>query len=81
MEHRSLKNVSNSLIINIYSYLETSGSQSSNLYVNAVHFFNISVNKTSVDTDVKTVVFLHCCLICVVLLRGQAAKTVAKEAF
>ncbi len=29
---------------NIYSYLETSGGQSSNLYLNAVHFFNASVN-------------------------------------
>ena len=29
---------------NIYSYLETSGGQSSNLYLNAVHFFNTSVN-------------------------------------
>ncbi len=29
---------------NIYSYLETSGGQSSNLYLNVVHFFNTSVN-------------------------------------
>ncbi len=27
----------------IYSYLETSGGQSSNLYLNVVHFFNASV--------------------------------------
>ncbi len=27
-----------------YSYLETSGGQSSNLYLNVVHFFNTSVN-------------------------------------
>ncbi len=33
---------------NIYSYLETSGSQISNLYLNAVRFFNTSVNLTSV---------------------------------
>ncbi len=33
---------------NIYSYLETSGGQSSNLYLNAVHFFNANVNLTSV---------------------------------
>ncbi len=32
----------------IYSYLETSGGQSSNLYLNAVHFFNTIVNLTSV---------------------------------
>ncbi len=29
---------------NIYSYLQTSGGQSSDLYLNVVHFFNISVN-------------------------------------
>jgi hypothetical protein len=28
---------------NIYSYLETSGGQSYNPYLNAVHFFNTSV--------------------------------------
>jgi hypothetical protein len=28
----------------IYSYLETSGGQSSNLYLNVVQFFNASVN-------------------------------------
>jgi hypothetical protein len=33
---------------NIYSYLETSGGQSSNLYLNVVHFFNSSVDQTSV---------------------------------
>ena len=38
------KNVSNCLNTNIYSYLETSGAHSSNLYLNAVHFFNNSVN-------------------------------------
>jgi len=44
MEQRALRNVSNYLNANIYSYLETSGGQSSNLYLNVVHFFNISVN-------------------------------------
>ncbi len=44
MEQHALKNVNNCLITNIYSYLETSGGQSSNLYLNAVHFFNNSVN-------------------------------------
>jgi hypothetical protein len=32
MEQHALKNVNNCLNINIYSYLETSGGQSSNLY-------------------------------------------------
>ncbi len=33
---------------NIYSYLDTSGGQGSNLYLNAVHFVNTSFNGTSV---------------------------------
>ncbi len=47
MEQGSLKNVDDCLNTNIYTYLETSGSQSSNLYLN-VHFFKTSVNQTSV---------------------------------
>jgi hypothetical protein len=43
MEHHTLKNANNCLNTNIYSYLETSGGQSSNLYLNVVHFFNTSV--------------------------------------
>jgi hypothetical protein len=39
-----LKNVNNNLNMNIYSYSETSGGQSSNTYLNEVHFFNASVN-------------------------------------
>jgi hypothetical protein len=44
MEQHTLKNVNNFLNTNIYSFLETSGGQSSNLYLNVVHFFNTSVN-------------------------------------
>jgi hypothetical protein len=44
MEQHALKNVNNYLNTNIYSYLETSGGQSSNLYLNVVQFFNTSVN-------------------------------------
>jgi hypothetical protein len=44
MEQRTLKNVNNCLNTTIYSYLETSGGQSSHLYLNVVHFFNASVN-------------------------------------
>jgi hypothetical protein len=47
MEHRGLKNVNNCLNTNIYSYLETSGGHSSNLYLNVVHFFNISFMKNT----------------------------------
>jgi hypothetical protein len=39
MEQRTLSNVNNYLNTNMYSYLETSGGQSSNLYLIAVHFF------------------------------------------
>jgi len=42
------KTVSKCLNANIYSYLETSCGQSSNLYLNVVHFFNTGVNKTFV---------------------------------
>jgi hypothetical protein len=38
------KNVNNCLNIHIYSYLETSGGQNSNLHLNVAHFFNTSVN-------------------------------------
>jgi hypothetical protein len=44
MEQRTFKNVNNYLNTNIYSYLETSGGQSSNLYLNVVHFFTTRVN-------------------------------------
>jgi hypothetical protein len=44
MEHRALKNVNICLNTNIYSYLETPGRQSYNLYFNVAHFFNTSVN-------------------------------------
>jgi hypothetical protein len=40
------KNVNNCLNTNIYSNLETSGGQNSNLYLNVVNFFIASVNKT-----------------------------------
>jgi hypothetical protein len=38
------KNVMNCLNTNTYSYLETSGGQNSNLYLNKAHFFNTSDN-------------------------------------
>ncbi len=48
MEQGTLRNVNNYLNTNIYSYLETSGGQSTNLYLYEVHFFNTGVNQTSV---------------------------------
>jgi hypothetical protein len=44
MEQHGLKIVNNCLNTNIYSYLETSGGQSFNLYSNVVNFFNTHVN-------------------------------------
>jgi len=49
MEQPALKIENNRLNTNIYSYLETSGGQSSNLYLNVVHYFSTSVDKTSVE--------------------------------
>ena len=48
MEQHTLKNVNNCLNTNIYSYLETSGGQNSNPYLNVVHFFNTRANQKSV---------------------------------
>jgi len=44
MEQCTFKNLNNDLNTDIYSYLETSSAQSSNLFLNVVHFFNTSVN-------------------------------------
>ncbi len=39
MEQRNFKNINNCFNTNIYSHLDTFGGQSSNPYLNAVHFF------------------------------------------
>jgi hypothetical protein len=44
MEQHALKNINNCLNANIYSYLETSGGQSSKQYLKVAHFFNNIVN-------------------------------------
>jgi hypothetical protein len=44
MEQHTLKNVSNCLNTNIYSYLEASGGQSSNPYLNVARVFNTRVD-------------------------------------
>ncbi len=48
MEKQTFKNVNNYLNTNVYSYLETSGGQSYNIYLSVVHLLNTSVNYTSV---------------------------------
>jgi hypothetical protein len=50
MEQRASKILNICFNANIYSYLEISGGQSLNQYLNVVHFFNISVDYTSVAT-------------------------------
>ncbi len=44
MEQHPLKIRNNCFNTNIYSYLETSGGQILNQYLDVVHFFNSSVN-------------------------------------
>jgi hypothetical protein len=44
MEHHAFKNVKKCFNTNIYSYLETFGCKSYNIYLNVVHFFKPSVN-------------------------------------
>jgi hypothetical protein len=67
MQQHNLKIVNNCLNGNIHSYLEKSGGQSSNLYLNAVHFYDTSVNFRHL-WQLKTVVFLPWCLIYLVLV-------------
>jgi hypothetical protein len=63
------QNINNCLNTNIYSYLETSGGQSSNLYLHVVHFSTpVLIRKL---WQLKTVVFMHSCLICIVPLECQ----------
>jgi hypothetical protein len=57
---------------NYLNYFETSGGQSSNQYLNVFHFFNTGVNKTPMQ--LKTVEFLHWCLICALILMSYYEK-------
>ncbi len=65
MEHDGLKNVNNCLNNNIYSYLETTSGQSSNLYLTVIFPTPVLIRHL---WQLKTVVSLHWCLIHVVLL-------------
>ena len=67
MEQHAFKNVNNCLNTNIYSYLETSGGQSSNPYLNVVNIFS-TPELISNLWQLKTAVSLHWCLIRDVLL-------------
>ncbi len=69
----ALKNVNNCLNTKIYSYLETSGCQSSNLFLN-VHFSTPVLIRHLLHLN--TMVFLHWCLIC-----GLSITLVALDIF
>jgi len=71
MEQQTLKNVNNGLNANIYFYLEKSCGKNFNLYLSVVHFFNTIRH----FWQLKTVVFLHRCLMCAVLLSMVSSKT------
>jgi len=77
MEQRTLNIVNKCMNTNIYSYLETSGGQSYNLYLNFVHFFNTSL-KIRHLWQLKTVVFLHWCLMCAVPLVDKSLSVSTK---
>jgi len=66
MEQHTLKIVNNCLNTNIYSYIETSGGQNYNLYLNVVHFLTPILIKHL--WQLMTVVFLQWCLKCAVPL-------------
>jgi hypothetical protein len=66
MEQCTLKIVNNYLNANIYSYLETSGGQSSNIYLNVVYFSTPELIRHL--WQLETSVLLHWCLLCALLL-------------
>ncbi len=80
MEQHGLKNVNNHLNIKIYSYLETSGGQKSNLFLMKFIFSTPVLIRHLWQT--KTVVFLHWCLLCTVPLKsakiGQIGKNIGE---
>ncbi len=73
------KNVNNCLNTNIYYYLETSGGQNSNLYLNVVHFSTPVLIRHLWQH--KTLVSLHWCLIRALLfpLTWETLGITAKE--
>jgi hypothetical protein len=60
MEQHTFKNVNSCFNTNIYSYLETSGGQSYNPYLNVVPFLTPELIRNL--WQLKTAVFLHWCL-------------------
>ncbi len=67
MEQHALVIVNNCLYTKIYSYLESSGGQSFNIYLNVVHFLTPILIRHL--WQLKTVAFLHLCLLHAVVLQ------------
>jgi hypothetical protein len=75
MEQAALKNVNNCLNTNIYSYLETSGGKSYNLFFNVLFDFSTPVLIRYL-WQLKAFVIMHWCIISAVLLRrGPSLST------
>ncbi len=78
MEQHALKNVGNCWNTNIYSYLETTGGQSSNLYLYVIPFFNTSINKTSVvawnSCFPALVSKMHCSIVTWIKIMSKSSK-------
>jgi hypothetical protein len=74
MEQNALKNVS--ICSNTNIYLETSGGQSSNLYLNVVHFFNAIRHLWQLKTVCfSALVSNMCCSIDLVKFRSDFKNT------
>jgi len=67
MGQHTFQNVGKCLNTNIYSYLETSGGQSSNLYLNVIHFSTLVLIRHL--WQLKKVVFPHWYLVHTVLFQ------------
>jgi hypothetical protein len=76
MEQRALKFLNNCVNTYLNSYLETSGGQSSNLYLNVVPFLTPVLVRHL--WQLKLVVFRHWCLICAVLLARSGSTMVGR---
>jgi hypothetical protein len=66
MEQHTLKNIHKCLNTNIYSYLETSGGQSSNTNLNVVPFLTPEMTRNL--WQLKTAIFSHWFIKCTVPL-------------
>jgi hypothetical protein len=63
MEQYTLKNVNKCLKTNIYSYFETSGVQSFNLYVNVVHFSALAMEQHALKNYKQLFEYQHLLLL------------------